>query len=115
MMLSFVAAVLFAVVSLKMALKAKGTISHRMAWIPGVMAAMELAMFGALAIGEYPVLTLILMACRITVLSCCSLAMKKDEATARNRRRRREVFRRVSADSLQYEVQGNVIPLRRCA
>lgn len=115
MILSFAAAVVFAVVALKMAMKEKGTLSHRMAWIPGVMASTELAMFGLLAVWEYPVLTLVLMACRITVLTCCSLAMKKDEAAARNRRRRREVFRRVSADSLQYEVQGNVIPLRRCA
>lgn len=114
MFLSLLAAALFAVVSLNMMAKERKTLSRRMAWIPGVMAAMELAMCGALLLWEYPILTVILMACRLTVLACCSLALKKDAACARNRRRRREVWRRVTAD-LQRDVQSNVIPLRRCA
>ena len=114
MIWSVMAAVVLAAVSLNMAMKERKTLSHRMAWIPGVMAAMELAMCGVLMMGEYPVLTLLLMMCRATVLVCCSLALKRDEANARNRRRRREVWRRVTAD-LQHEAQSNVIPLRRCA
>lgn len=114
MIWSVTAAVVLAAVSLNMAMKERKTLSHRMAWIPGAMAAMESAMCGVLAMGDYPVLTLILMVCRLTVLACCSLALKRDEANARNRRRRREVWRRVTAD-MQRETQGNVVPLRRCA
>ena len=114
MIWSVMAAVVLSAVSLNMAMKGRETLSHRMAWIPGVMAVMEMAMCGVLAMGDYPVLTLILMACRVTVLVCCSLALKRDEANARNRRRRREVWRRITAD-MQREVQGNVVPLRHCA
>lgn len=114
MVWSIMAAALFAAVAFNMATKGRKTLSHRMAWIPGSMAAMELAMCGALLIWEYPVLTLILMACRVTVLTCCSLALKKDANAARNRRRRRAVYRHIMAD-LQRAEQSNVIPLRPCA
>lgn len=114
MLLSFVAAVLFAAFALNMMLKGRRTLSRRMAWIPMAMSAMEMAMCGVLLVWDYPILTLILMACRVTVLACCGIALKRDTAAARNRRRRRAVYRKVTA-SLQQEELSNVIPLRRCA
>lgn len=111
---SVTAAVIFAAVALNMAMKNRKTLSHRMAWIPGSMAAMEIAMCDALMVWEYPVLTLILMACRVTVLCCCSLVLKRDAAAERNRLRRRAVYRRVVADRQRAEM-SNVIPLRPCA
>lgn len=114
MIFGLTAAVAFATVAFMMAAKERTTLSHRMAWIPGTMAAMELAMAGALLMGDYPVLTLILMACRLTVFACCTLAMKRDAAAARNRRRRREVWRRITAD-MQREAEGRVVSISRCA
>ncbi len=114
MIFSLTAAVAFAAVAFMMAAKDRTTLSHRMAWIPGAMAAMELAMAGALLMGEYPVLTLILMVCRFTVFGCCTLAMKRDAAAARNRRRRRAVWRRITAD-MQREVQSHAVSFSRCA
>lgn len=87
-----------------------------MAWIPLSMAAIELAMGGALLWREYPVLTAILMVCRLTVLTCCVASMKKDAAMARNRRRRREVWRYVTAEMAR-EARAIPVPLpaKRCA
>lgn len=112
MIFSVVTAAVFGAVSLYMMMAAKCTVTRRMAWIPLSMSAMELAMCGALAMGEYPVLTAILMLCRLTVLVCCTLSMKRDAAMVRNRRRRREVWRRVAYD-MAAEVQA--IPMERCA
>ncbi|MBR5540502.1 MAG: hypothetical protein IKU56_03900 [Clostridia bacterium] len=112
MIFSVVAAAVFGAVSLYMITAAKCTVTHRMAWIPLSMAAMELAMCDVLEMGEYPVLTAVLMLCRLTVLACCALSMKRDAAVARNRRRRREVWRRVAYD-MTAELQ--TMPAERCA
>lgn len=114
MFISVLAAAVFGAVSFTMIAKERGSLSRRMAWIPGAMALMELAMCGALLVWDYPLLTLILFACRGVVLTCCSLALKRDAAVARNRRRRREVWRRVASD-LHREVCAEVVPLHRCA
>lgn len=100
MAFSVIAAAVFGAVSLYMLVAAKCAVTRRMAWIPLSMAAMELAMCGVLAMGEYPVLTAILMLCRVTVLVCCTFSMKCDAAMVRNRRRRREVWRRVAYDMM---------------
>ncbi len=116
MVFSVIASAVFGAVSLYMMTAAKFTVTRRMAWIPLSMAAMELAMCGILAMGEYPVLTVILMACRATVLTCCGLSMKRDAAMVRNRRRRREVWRRVAYDMA---AEAHAVPtlreVKRCA
>lgn len=111
MTLSVVTAAIFGAVSLYMMVAAKCAVTRYMAWIPLSMAAIEVAMCGMLALGEYPVLTIVLMGCRATVLTCCSLAMKRDAAIERNRRRRRWVLRQVSRDMMA-EVQAVTV---RCA
>ena len=112
MIFSVVVATVFGTVSLYMMMAAKCTVTRRMAWIPLSMSMIELAMCGALAMGEYPVLTGILLLCRLTVLVCCAMAMKRDAAVVRNRRRRREVWRRISYDMTAH-VQAQ--PIERCA
>ncbi len=112
MIFSVVTAAVFGAVSLYMITAAKYTVTRRMAWIPLSMAAMELAMCGVLAMGDYPVLTAVLMLCRLTVLTCCTLSMKRDAAMVRNRRRRREVWRRVAYD-MTAELQISAVD--RCA
>lgn len=114
MIISVLSAAVLGAVCFTMVAKERGSLSRRMAWIPGVMALMELALCGALLVWDYPILSLILFACRITVLSCCSVAMKRDAAAERRRRRRRAVWRRVASD-LHREVRGEVVPLHRCA
>ncbi len=112
MVFSVVAATVFGAVSLYMMTAAKYTVTRRMVWIPLSMSLMELAMCGVLVMGEYLVLTMILMACRVTVLGCCALSMKRDAAMARNHRRRREVWRRVAYDMTR-ELQH--LPNKQCA
>lgn len=112
MVFSVVTAAVFGAVSLYMITAAKYTVTRRMAWIPLSMSAMELAMCGVLAMGEYPILTAVLMLCRLVVLTCCTLSMKRDAAMVRNRRRRREVWRRVAYD-MTAEIQMR--SMERCA
>ncbi len=103
---------------LYMILNGKAAATRRMSWIPLSMAAMELAMFGALPVLEYPIITVVLLACRVTVLTCCAKALKRDAAAQRNRRRRREVWRRVMATAPEAcIITGGRAPLsaRRCA
>ncbi|MBP3435297.1 MAG: hypothetical protein J6K62_03080 [Clostridia bacterium] len=105
MTLNVIVAAVFGAVTLYMATKEHRTVAYRMAWIPGVMAMMELAVCGIVFTAVPMALEVILMVCRITVLVCCSLALKKDAAKARNRRRRREVQRRVATDRMLYELK----------
>ncbi len=114
MLLSIVSAVLLAAYALNMLMKPHKTLSHRMAWIPASMAAFEMAMCGVLLVWDHPVLTLLMIACRVTVLGCCATALKRDAAAERNRRRRRAVHRRIMESESRAAMQ-NVVPLRRCA
>lgn len=116
MVLSVVTAAVFGAVSLYMMVAAKYTATRYMAWVSLSMAAIEVAMCGLLVPGEYPVLTVVLMGCRATVLMCCSLAMKRDAAMQRNRQRRRCILRQVTRDMMA-EVQAMPTPCvgKRCA
>lgn len=113
MMFGVIVAVVFGAMTLYMATKEHRTVAYRMAWIPGVMAVMELAVCGIVFTAVPLVIEAVLVLCRITVLVCCSLALKKDAAKARNRRRRREVQRRIAADRMLYELKRPAA--HRCA
>ena len=82
-----IVAAVFGAMTLYMAAKERRTLAYRMAWIPGVMAMMELAVCGVVFTAVPLMLEVVLMACRVTVLLCCGLAIKKDAARARNHRR----------------------------
>lgn len=97
MVLSVITATVFGVVGLYMVVNGTYSFTRKMSWIPFAMAAMELAMCGALELLRYPVLTVILMACRLTVVLCCRGVLKRDAAMERNRRRRRAVWRHIAA------------------
>lgn len=116
MVFAVVVAAVFGAISLYMMMAARFSVTRKMAWIPLSMAVMELAMSGLLLWGEYPVLNAILVLCRLTVLSCCVVSMKRDAAMARNRRRRREVWRYVTAEMAK-EARAVPVPLstKRCA
>lgn len=105
MAVSVIAALVFGAMALYMTTKERRTVAHRMAWIPGVMAMMELAVCGIVFTAVPFAIEVVLMLCRVTVILCCSLALKKDAAAARNRRRRREVQRRVATDHMLYELR----------
>ena len=89
MVFSVISAAVLGATGVYMLLSGKYAVTRRMAFIPFAMAAMEVAMCGALDWGMFPVLTAVLTACRLTVLFCCSRVLKKDAAMERNRRRRR--------------------------
>lgn len=115
MVFNLCAAAVLGAVALYMTGKTAYKTARRMAWVPAAMALMELALCGALDVTAYPVLTTVLMACRVIVLVCCSLALKKDAAAIRNRRRRREVCRRVTSEGMLYELNAPVAACRHCA
>jgi len=91
MLWSVIAAAVLGATGLHMIFSGKYATTRRMSWIPFAMAAMELAMCGALDLAAYPVLTAILMVCRLTVLVCCYRVLKIDAAMERTRQRRRAV------------------------
>lgn len=113
MMFHVIVAAVFGAMTLYMATKERRTVAYRMAWIPGVMAMMELAVCGVVFTAVPLILEMVLMVCRVTVLLCCSLALKKDAARARNHRRRREVQRRVATERMVYEIARTTA--HRCA
>ena len=113
MMFHVIVAAVFGAMTLYMATKERRTVAYRMAWIPGVMAMMELAVCGVVFTAVPLILEMVLMVCRVTVLLCCSLALKKDAARARNHRRRREVQRRVATERMVYEIGRTTA--HRCA
>lgn len=110
MILSVVTATVFGVVGLYMVINGKYAFTRKMSWIPLSMAAMELAMCGALELWRFPVLTAILMACRLTVIFCCRGVLKRDAAMERNRRRRRAVWRHIAATEPAFHVVQGTRP-----
>lgn len=118
MIVSSVTALVLIATGVYMVIGSRYAVTRRMAWIPFVMAAMELAMFGALDLTAYPILTVILMSCRFTVVVCCAKAMKRDAAMERNRRRRRQVWRHIAATAPEACLISGVAASaqkRRCA
>lgn len=111
MVLSVILATVFGVVGAYMVINGKYSFTRKMSWFPFAMATMELAMCGMLDVLGYPVCTLILMACRITVVACCRGVLKRDAAMERNRRRRRAVWRHIAATEPSFcVVQGAAAP-----
>ena len=118
MVLNVVFSALLTTAGLYMIFTGKYAATRRMSWIPLSMAAMELAMFGALPVLEYPIITLLLLASRGMVLFCCVRVLKQDAAMERNHRRRREVWRRVAITAPETCVIGgqhSTPAARRCA
>ena len=120
MVFSVISAVVLGVAGVYMMMSGKYAVTRRMAWIPLSMAAMEVVMCGVLDWGMFPALTAVLLLCRVTVLFCCQRVLKRDAAIDRNRRRRREVWRRIAATEpqavvLETAAVGNVVafPTRR--
>lgn len=107
MTFGIVSALVFGLMTFCLATRRPTTLSHRMAWIPGVMAVMELSVCGIVFTAVPMALEVVLMVCRVTVLACCALALKRDAAKARNRVRRRRVQHRVAAERLLYELNGS--------
>ncbi len=118
MIWSVIAATVFGATGLYMIMSGRYASTRRMSWIPFAMGTMELAMCGALDVTAYPILTAILMACRLTVLFCCNRVLKLDAAKERNRRRRRAVWRHIAATAPEACVIGGkdtAAAARRCA
>ena len=118
MIINILSAVVLATVGMVLFFKSTLTVTRRMSFVALSMAAMELAMLGALPLLRFPTISLILFACRFTLLVCCSRALKQEAGLQRNRRRRRAVWRRIAATAPEACVLGVQHPhpaVRRCA
>lgn len=109
MILSVIAATVLGATGLHMIFSGKYASTRKTSWIPFSMAVMELALCGALDLAAYPVLTAILMICRVTVLFCCYRVMKIDAAMERTRQRRRAVWKHIATTAPEAcLISGNV-------
>ena len=89
MMLSLISAVAMAAMFLYMICTAKMAETRRVAWIPAATCGVELLALGVITPGSHLGITLLLIALRLTLLSVCVVAMRRDAAMVRARARRR--------------------------
>lgn len=116
MILSVITATVFGAIGLYMVMSGRYAVTRRLSWIPFSVAAMELALCGALDILAHPILSVILFACRITILVCCHRIVKRDAAMVRNHQRRRAVWRHIAATAPEaLMVLPSPAQKRRCA
>lgn len=69
--------------------KARSAQAKKLTALPLAMAMIEILVGGVLNPGEFVILSVILMATRLTVIGCCVAVIRRDEAAARARRRQR--------------------------
>ena len=86
---SMLAIVLMGGMFLIMINKGKLTSTHRMALLPLVVCGIEVWLFGALHVGLFPILSVILWAARLCIVACCLLKLRQDAAVVRRRARRK--------------------------
>lgn len=69
--------------------KARSAQAKKLTVLPLAMAMIEILVGGVLNPGEFVILSVILMAARLTVIGCCVAVIRRDEAAARARRRQK--------------------------
>lgn len=89
MILNLIFAVLMAATFLYMLCRARMSEARRLVWLPAASCLVELLTLGVLAPTAHPLITLLLVALRLTMLGICTVAMRRDAAMVRARQRRR--------------------------
>lgn len=89
MLLSLMSAAAMAAMFVYMLCRAKMAETRRMLWLPAASCGMELMSMGLLSVTTFPWLTVLLVMLRLSLLGCCAVAMRRDAAMVRARRRRR--------------------------
>ncbi len=93
-MFNMLFALLMAGMFLHMLLRAKMPETRQFLWLPLCTCAVELMTAGVLSVAKFPVVTLLLMALRLSLFGFCVLVMKRDAALARARRQKRAQLKR---------------------
>lgn len=91
MLLSMISAAALGFMAVHMLRKATLASTRRVALVAAAMFLIEVAATGLLSVTQFPVLTAILVAMRLTVLLCCVKALRRDAAIARAKARKRRV------------------------
>ena len=93
-MLNMVFALLMAGMFVFMLVRAKMPETRQLLWLPAATCAVELMTTGLLSVTKFPMITLLLMALRVSLFGFCVLVMKRDAALARARRQKRAQLKR---------------------
>ncbi len=93
-MMNTLFALLMAGMFLYMLIRAKMPETRALLWLPAGTCAVELMTVGLLSVTKFPVVTLLLMALRLSLFGFCVLVMKRDAALARARRQKRAQLKR---------------------
>lgn len=93
-MLNMMFALLMAGMFVYMLLRAKMPETRQLLWVPAGTCFVELMTAGLLSVTTFPVVTLLLMALRLSLFGFCVLAMKRDAALARAKKQKRARLKR---------------------
>ena len=91
MMSNAIAILLMGAMGLAMWNKSVLVSTRRMAMLPLAVCVVEMLTFGLLHAALFPVLSVLLWAARLCILTCCALKLRQDAAVARRRARRRSL------------------------
>ncbi len=111
MLLSIISALFMSGIALTMLVRAHQTKTCRMALMPAIAACMEFLTAGFLTPANFPWLTLLLIGWRITLASCCIIALQRDIAVAKTAERRKKIARRIEVRTVEPMIPGfKVLP-----
>lgn len=88
-MLSFISSLVLGAVALTMYARARFEFTRTIALAPAVMAGLELYLANVLEIGAFPVLTVLLVAFRVAMVSLCVVTLCEDAKMAKRREEKR--------------------------
>ena len=93
-MLNMLFALLMAGTFVYMLIRAKMPETRELLWLPAAVCGVELMTAGFLSVTKFPVIAVLLLALRLSLLGFCVLVMKRDAALARARRQKRAQLKR---------------------
>ena len=94
MILNLTFSLLMAGMFLYMLCRSKTSETREFLWLPAGSCLVELLTMGLLSVTKFPVLTLVLLALRLSLFGFCVLVMKRDAALARARKQKRARLKR---------------------
>lgn len=111
MMLSIISALFMSGIAVSMLVRSHQIKTCRMALLPLAAACMEFLTAGYLTPSAFPWLTVLLIALRLTLASCCLIALQRDIAAAKQVERRKKLARRLKARTVEPMLPGlKVLP-----
>lgn len=115
MLLSVISALFMCGIAVTMLLRAHQAKTCRVALLPMAAACMEFLTAGYLTPSAFPWLTVLLIALRLTLASCCLIILRRDVAIAKQAERRKKLARRIKARTVEPMLPGlKVLPEMPC-